>query len=453
MNLNKNQKIAAETLSGNILIIASAGTGKTTTIIERYKNLINSGLSPSQIMLTTFTNKAAKEVQFKISKKLGISSVYIGTMHSIFLKILRDNKEAAFQGQTYTLLTDNQEKKKIIKQILKDFSLQDTSDAINYFSNWISKFKSRAILHESLSWEGGVSEARESGKITELLDDEIISIDPIWRSSVNKVYKKYQDFLDKNNLMDFDEILLKTYKMFAENKQILNKYKSQFKSIMVDEAQDLNLIQVNILNQIKNNNLCLIGDDCQNIYEWRGTSNELIFDFQDNEKTIFLEENYRSDENIILAVNKVIESMNKGIEKKLAPTRPAKNNIKFIQFFSSFQELEFIADQVQNLILSGHRPENIAILFRTNNIAKQYQREFIKRKIPCHLSKSVDFFLREEVKDIISFLNFSQNPNSIIDFSKITSIIRALLIALGRTPANKVMVGASALGIMCFFAI
>jgi len=318
VQLNSKQEKAANTLDGNLLIIASAGTGKTTTIVERYVNLIEKkGYNPEEIMMTTFTNKAAKDMIKKIKNRTEKVSSYIGTMHSLFLRILRDNKEAIFGGKNYTIITEKAEQKKIVKQILEEENIPANYNSISYFLNWISKFKNRGILAETLSWEGGIDEAKQNGFITEMLDDELIEVDSSWRGLVNKVYKKYQEYLHLNNLLDFDEILILTYRLLSDNPMILEKYKNQFRAIMVDEAQDLNVIQVRILELLRHDNLCLIGDDCQNIYEWRGSSNDLIFNFEENEENIYLEENYRSTDGIIDAVNKTIDSLNNKIDKKI----------------------------------------------------------------------------------------------------------------------------------------
>jgi DNA helicase-2/ATP-dependent DNA helicase PcrA len=425
--LNPKQQEAANILGGNLLIIAGAGTGKTTTIVERFKNLVEKKhLLPDEILMTTFTNKAAKDMIKKIHNKTGIISPWVGTMHSLFLKILRNNQHVIFNGKPYTIITDSGEQRKIIREILNEQGIKSHYDAVQYFTRWIGKFKNRGILAEDLSWEGGIDEAKKRGEITEMLDDELISVDPMWRSRVNLVYKKYQEFLHNHYLMDFDEILLLTHKLLSDNPEILKIYKDQFQAIMVDEAQDLNVIQVKILNLLKKNNLCLIGDDCQNIYEWRGSSNDLVFDFQENEKQIYLEDNYRSNKEILSGVNKIIESMKNKIDKTLKNTRESGNEINIVPFHHANQEMEWVADEVEELIESGENPEEIAILFRTNRIGKSFERVFRRRQIPCHLAKTIDFFDREEIKDSLSFLKLKQNPHSRPDFERIVSLVKGL---------------------------
>jgi len=418
MELNKQQEKAANFLDGNLLIIASAGTGKTTTIIERYINLIEKGIKQEEIMMTTFTNKAAKDMMEKIRKRTDKVSSYIGTMHSIFLKILRINSDI-FEGKRFTLLTDEKDKNKILKTLLSDEELDSDYNAVRYFSGWISKYKNLAIFAEKLSIEGGIDDLKQTGQITEVLDDELILVDPLWRRSVNKIYKKYQEYLEKNNLLDFDEILMKTFKLFSDFPEIKERYKNHFKAIMVDEAQDLNLIQKKILDQISSDNLCFIGDDCQNIYEWRGSSNEIIFDFSEIENKIFLENNYRSSKQIIKAVNKSIKEMKNRIDKKLVPTIGSKNQIGVESYFKFQEEIEEVASKIEDLLEEKEIAEDIAVLFRTNMVGKGFEREMIKRNIPCHISKKLDFFQREEIKDVISLLRFKINRNSLFDLERI----------------------------------
>ena len=267
----------------------------------------------------------------------------------------------------------------------------------------------------------------------EALDDNIIKVDPRLRKYVNKVYKKYEEQLKISNLIDFDDVLLLTHKLFEKNEGVREKYANKFKAIMVDEAQDVNVVQKNILNLLKNNNLCLIGDDCQNIYEWRGSSNQLVFDFSENEKTVFLKENYRSGKHIIDSVNRVIDSMRFKIDKQLNCTKDYFGRVTIESFSNSNEELRFITQEIKRLINEGSLRDQIGVLFRTNRIGKEVERELKKNKIPCHLSRSKDFFEREEIKDITAFLKLKVNPKSIIDFERIFT----LLGGLGETTAKK----------------
>lgn len=432
--LNKEQLEAVNFVSGNLLIMASAGTGKTTTIVERYINMIqNHRYKPNEIMMTTFTNKAAKDMVKKIVEKTGKEPPNVGTMHSLFLKIIRNYTKELGINSNFTFLDDENDKRKLVKNILVKEGINARPDTVKYFVRRIGMFKNRGVLAENLSEIRSFDEEIKPGSVEEELDDEIIRIDPSLKKYVNKIYKKYQQELKESDKIDFDDIMLLTFKLFTEHPEVKDSYSRRFKAIMVDEAQDLNVVQINILNLLKNNNLCLIGDDCQNIYEWRGSSNQLVFEFDKNEKRIFLKENYRSDKKIIESVNKVIKDMKFKIEKELIGTRQGKGNLD-IQSFSDFEEeQEFIADEIKKLLGNKVSPEDISVLFRTNRIGKDLERTLKKNSIPCHLSKAKDFFEREEMKDILSFLKIKVNPNANTEFQRVFCLIEGL----GKSTAKK----------------
>lgn len=432
VKLNKEQLKAVNTLDGNLLIIASAGTGKTTTIVERYVNLVaRNNYEPSEILMTTFTNKAAKDMIQKIMSRTKKIPAYIGTMHSIFLRILRNHHSLVLPNPNFTII-DDPDKKKIIKLILIDKKINPKADNINYLLRSISKFKNRGISADYL--ESGIQTTGKGGKIKELADDEILLISSSLKAIVPEIYKKYDVYLRAHNMIDLDDILLLTLQLLSKHEEVKNIYKGRFKIIMVDEAQDLNFVQMDILKLLQNNNLCLIGDDCQNIYEWRGSSNDLVFKFNKHYNTITLKENYRSTDNIISAVNKTIETMKFKINKELKCTREEGAEINTESFYSFEEEAGFLASEVKKLLKRKINKEDIAVLFRTNNIGKTIEREFLKNKIPCHLSKSKNFFERKEVKDMLSFLKLKVNGRSKVDFERVV----LLLNGFGKTKLDKI---------------
>jgi DNA helicase-2/ATP-dependent DNA helicase PcrA len=422
IELNPDQLEAINTTSGNLLILASAGTGKTTTIVERYVNLVeNLAYDPHSILMTTFTNKAAKDMIRKINERTKKVSNWIGTMHSLFLKILREHASKIMKDENFTILVDDYDKKKIIKEILHLESIEDKKDNLVYLMNRISRFKNYGISADNLNAEMNFDETNEV--FEELIDDELVFVSSKIKNKSTKVYKLYQSYLKENNIIDLDDILLLTYELFNKNEDIKNFYKNKFKIMMVDEAQDLNIVQIKILNLLEHDNLCLIGDDCQNIYSWRGSSNELVFRFDENNKKIILKENHRSTGKIINAVNKTIDSLKFKINKKLVATREKGSNIIFEAFESFDEEINYILSEIKDLINEGVAKEDIAVLFRTNNIGKDIEKVFRRNKIPCHLSKSRSFFEREEVKDMLSFLKLKLNNYSIVDFERVVSLI------------------------------
>lgn len=430
--LNEEQMKAVNTTEGNLLIVASAGTGKTTTIVERYANLVeNHKFQPNEILMTTFTNKAAKDMLEKIAKRTRKLPHYTGTMHSIFLRILRDHATLVRKNRNFTVVDDS-DKKKIMRQIMQEQGIDTRQEYVKYFIGRITKFKNVGTSAEFLEPE--LNDFTSADKINVEMDDDIVSINEQIRAATVKVYKKYDEFLKDKNLVDLDDILLLTFRLLNENKPIREKYSKQFRAIMVDEAQDLNVVQMKILELLQNNNLCLIGDDCQNIYEWRGSSNDLVFKFHDQHNKIILKNNYRSTKKIICAVNKTIDSMKFKIDKELVCTREEGSKIIIDSFPTFADELANIVYKVKQIIKKGANKEDISVLFRTNNIGKMVEREFRKNKIPCHLSKAKHFMEREEIKDVLSFLKFKTNPDSWPDFERILGLLEGI----GKAKLNKI---------------
>ncbi len=421
INLNKAQQKAATTLEGSLLILASAGTGKTTTIVERYANLLAQGIHPDQILMTTFTNKAAKDMLRKIVERTHKIPQFIGTMHSLFLRILREHSTLLFQQKRFTIIDDS-DKKKIIKTLLLQKKLQPDPNNVKYLLGRMSTFKNLGIRAETLKQDQTLN-LEEEKRLELILDDEIVFIDIAVKNQFTSFYQDYQAWLKSNNSIDLDDILLLTHQLLEEHPELRKHYSLYFKAIMVDEAQDLNFVQMKILNLLGNNNLCLIGDDCQNIYAWRGSSNDLVFKFNENYQKITLEENYRSTEHIIKAVNKTIKAMRFKIDKSLVCTRGKgqKVNLEICNAFE--EEVIFIVEEIQELIKKKNLKKDIAVLFRTNAIGKTLERECRKRKIPCHLTRSMRFFEREEIKDLLSFLKLKVNPKSLLDFERVIFLI------------------------------
>ena len=423
IQLNSEQIEAVNTIKGNLLILASAGTGKTTTIVERYVNLVeNHKINPEEIMMTTFTNKAAKDMIEKIKKKTKKLPAYIGTMHSLFLRILRENYDKLPIKPNFTLLTEENDKNKIIKQILEKKRIELTNNNVSYFANRIKIFKNRGISHDDLE-ENPDLDDKEIDFEEEIEGGEFVHVNSKIKKLSNYIYKEYQRILKESNMLDFDDILLFTYSLLSKEEKIREFYMNNLKSIMVDEAQDLNVVQRNILELLQNDNLCIIGDDCQNIYTWRGASNELIFNFDKAHKKIVLKDNYRSTKTLIENINRIIGSLASKIDKNLQCTREEGNKIKIKEFYNFEEETSFIADEAKRLLRKKESAGDIAVLFRTNNLGKQTERVFRKNKIPCHLSRSKGFFDREEIRDVLAFLRLKSNPSSVLEFERVLNLV------------------------------
>ncbi|MFA4887431.1 MAG: ATP-dependent helicase, partial [Candidatus Nanoarchaeia archaeon] len=349
-------------------------------------------------------------------------SPYIGTMHSLFLRILRGHATLMGYRENFTLI-DDADKNKIVKNILKEQGVTLKANEIYFFVSSIGKFKNRGVAAEELDPS---LKLEEQGMKEFLIDDEILYIDAKLKNLVPLVYQKYQANLKANGVLDLDDILLLMYKLLEKHEKLKEYYSKKFKIIMVDEAQDLNVVQMNILNLLQRDNLCLIGDDCQNIYEWRGSSNDLVFRFNEDYQKVVLKENYRSTKEIILVVNKTIAAMKSKIEKELVCTR-LKGEQVGVEGFDSFQdEADFVIGEVKELLKRKVAENKIAVLFRTNNIGKLVEREFLKNKVPCHLARSKNFFEREEVKDLLSFLKLKVNMSSLPDFERVVSLVEGV---------------------------
>lgn len=419
--LNKEQLEAMRTTSGNLLIVASAGTGKTTTIVERYVHLVeHCDVSPDEIMMTTFTNKAAKDMEDKIRKRTKKIPKYLGTMHSLFLRMLREHAAKVGFHSNFTLLTEEGDKKKVLKEILEKRNIKPSKDTITYLLDRISRFKNAGILAGTL--EEGSQTTEEQLDSIEAIGGEVVRVSSKIRKLAIGVYQAYQKYLRESNMMDFDDMLLFVYELLSKDATLLKHYKEKFKAIMVDEAQDLNVVQIKILDLLENNNLCLIGDDCQNIYTWRGASNELVFSFDRKHKKIVLNDNYRSTKNIISAVNNIIGSMAFKIDKQLNCTRGEGKDISVRGFFSFDDEIDFLVENAKELLKNKTKAENIAVLFRTNYLGKQIERSFRRNKIPCHLSRARGFLEREEIRDIVAFLRLKINPYSSLEFERVINL-------------------------------
>ena len=323
------------------------------------------------------------------------------------------------------LLTEENNKKKIIKNILEKRGIEPTRNNILYLNNRISTFKNNGILHSDLEENPDLNENQTMIE-EEIEGGEFINVNSKIKKISNSIYKEYQKKLIELNMLDFEDILLFTYYLFNKYPDIKEFYANKFQSIMVDEAQDLNVVQRNILELLQKDNLCIIGDDCQNIYKWRGTSNQLIFNFDQANKKVILKQNYRSTKKIIKNINNIINSLTLKIDKRLECTRKEGEDIQIREFYNFEEEQEFLAKEIKKLLSQGENPEDIAILFRTNNIGKQIERTFRKKKIPCHLSRSVGFFEREEIKDILAFLRLKINPNSELDFERTLNLINGV---------------------------
>ena len=383
-NLNIEQRKAAVHMEGPLLILAGAGSGKTATMTHRIAYMIEQGVSPYNILAVTFTNKAAQEMRERV-EKLGVScrGMWILTFHSMSLRILREYFEAAGYAKNFVVY-DTVDQKALFKNILKDLNIDTKDYPINYLASIISKEKEADRGPEEYLKREGEN----------------------FRSKViYKVYREYQVRLKKNNAMDFDDLLRNALHVLRDNPVILREYRSRFRYIMVDEYQDTNHIQYQIIKLLakEHQNICVVGDDDQCIYEWRGADIRNILDFEKDfpaAEVIKLEQNYRSYGNILAAAHSVIKN-NKGRKaKKLWTDRDDGDKIVYSRLENDKEEARYIAGEISFLEGPKRSYDDFAILYRTNAQSRLFEEALKKRGIPYQILSGFSFYERKETKDM-----------------------------------------------------
>ena len=404
--LNDVQKDAVNTLSGPVLILAGAGSGKTKTLTHRIANLIKNGVAPYEILALTFTNKAAKEMRERLAGLLDANNSFsfmpwMGTFHAICVKILRI--EAAEVGlSTKFVIYDTDDRLSLIKRAMKKLQINDKN------------LKPRAV-------ESAISKAKNEGK-----DPEDLAADAYYpqQKQIAEVYAEYEKERQKADAVDFDDLLLYVAKLLRQRKDIRLKWREKFKHILIDEYQDTNHIQYEIVKLLVNDerNICAVGDDWQSIYSWRGADFTNILNFEHDfpgAKVIKLEKNYRSTQNILDAAQKII-TKNLQRSDKVLYTDAGKGAPITIQGLRDEQEeAQWVGRQI---LKSGRSLSDFAILYRTNAQSQAFERAFVTLRIPYKLVGGVRFYDRKEVKDIIAYLHLIVNPNDVVALSRVINV-------------------------------
>jgi len=433
--LNPQQQAAVEALEGPVLIFAGAGSGKTRVLTHRIANMIYSGTAqPHEILSVTFTNKAAGEMRERIKRMLGAerSHVNMGTFHSICARILR--REALYIGyeQSFSIY-DDEDGQKVVKKIMKD--LQISTDVIkpnSVFYN-IKQFKSQMIFP---------AEATDLAMST--FDD-----------TVAKIYGIYQSELKNSSAMDFDDLLLKPLELFEKNPHILKKYQDQFRFIMVDEYQDTNKAQFQFVEALshEHKNLCVVGDDDQSIYGWRGADIGNILDFQQHfpEAKIFkLEQNYRSTKTILAAASAVVKLNEKRAAKELFTESGDGDIIKVLEGRNELDEGRLIVDEIQSVCRRNkHGFQDVALLYRTNAQSRPLEDVLRRNGVPYQIIGGTKFYDRMEVKDILGYFRLIVNPLDNVSFMR---IINKPTRGIGKTSQDAINAFAIDQGISLFSA-
>ncbi|MBI3634080.1 MAG: UvrD-helicase domain-containing protein [Candidatus Yonathbacteria bacterium] len=410
--LNEMQRQAVVHKDGPLLIIAGAGTGKTSTLTHRILHLIKEGVAPGEILAVTFTNKAAKEMRdrigellekygFKTGIRYGDALPFMGTFHSLGVYILRAHAEKFGLTRNFAIL-DKSGAGTLMKQAVKEQGIDSKQFSPDRMGSIISRQKGNLVTMEEYRASAGNS---------------------FFPTIVSSVWERYENFLKREKALDFDDLILKTVILLRENPTIRGYYQSKWKFVHIDEYQDTNGAQHELTRLLVGpaKNICAVGDGDQNIYSWRGANVQNILNFEKDyagARTILLEENYRSTQTILSVANDVIRKNTIRAEKNLFTKNKEGAKIGLIESYNEGEEARIVGEKIKNIIESGTAPENIAVLYRANFQSRVLEEAFLVMGIPYQVL-GVRFFERKEVKDILSYLSASQNPNSLSDIKRI----------------------------------
>ncbi|MEG2311037.1 MAG: DNA helicase PcrA [Clostridia bacterium] len=405
--LNDKQREAVQYLGGPLLILAGAGSGKTRVLTYKIAYMLEHKLvKPWQILAITFTNKAAKEMKERVNSLIGESTndIWLSTFHSICVRILK--RDISFLGYTSDFnIFDETDKEKVLKEVCKNLKIDNKNEfPISYIKYEISKAKDQMIDFNKYKNE---------------------AIGDFRKEKVSKIYELYQKTLKQNNALDFDDILMLTVQLFLENPERLQYYQSKFQYILVDEYQDTNKVQFLFISLLSSahGNICVVGDESQSIYGFRGADIANILNFEKeypNSKIIKLEENYRSSKNILNAANELIKNNNSKIEKNLWTSNDDGEKIEYETLNNEYSEVEYIVDVIEKKRNNENKEySDFAVLFRTNAQARVIEEVFMKSKIPYRLIGGLKFYSRKEIKDLSSYLKVIQNTNDNISLKRI----------------------------------
>jgi len=406
-NLNKAQKEAVLHLDGPLLIVAGAGSGKTKVLTTRIANIIKEKKAfPSQILAVTFTNKAAKEMQVRVSRILGSSATglsWLGTFHSVCAKLLRKHAPAVNLNSNFTII-DTDDQLRLIKNICKAENIDIKQLAPRYILAIIDRWKNKGFYPNEV----------------------IINKKDIYEKTILPIYKIYQQKLIDLNSCDFGDLILHTVKIFEKNLDIREIYSKNFKYILVDEYQDTNFIQSKWLNLLseKNNNICCVGDDDQSIYSWRGAEIKNFLEFDqvyENTKVIRLEQNYRSTENILSVASKLISNNQNRVGKTLKTSMEEGDLIKLNCYKNGKDEATGVSDEIEK-IKKKFSYNNITILVRAIFQTREFEERFLKIGLPYRILGGIKFYERAEIKDCIGYLRLIYQEKDDLAFERIVNI-------------------------------
>ena len=435
--LNEPQKQGVFTVEGPVLLLAGAGSGKTRVLTHRVAYLIDEmGVNPWNILAITFTNKAAGEMRERVDKLIGMGAeqVWVATFHATCGRILRIYIDRIGYDTNFTIY-DTDDQKTLIKSIIKKLELDPKI------------YKERALL-------SAISSAKN--EMISPIEYELQAGGDFNKRKIASVYREYQIALKKNNALDFDDMLLKTVELFKADAEVLGYYQNRFQYIMVDEYQDTNTVQFELIRLLADRyrNLCVVGDDDQSIYKFRGANIRNILDFEQvypEAKVIKLEQNYRSTQNILDAANAVIKNNRGRKDKALWTDKEGGDRVHFRQFDTAYEEAEYIADDIARKVRRGEADyKDCAVLYRTNAQSRLLEERMIAEGLPYDVVGGVNFYSRREIKDVLAYLKTIDNGMDDVAVKRIINVPKR---GIGATSIEKVEDYAEARGISFYDAL
>lgn len=434
--LNKPQKEAVFHTEGPLLILAGAGSGKTRVLTHRIAYLIEEkGVNPWNILAITFTNKAAEEMRQRVDSLVGIGaeSIWVSTFHSMCVRILRRYIDRLGYDNRFTIY-DTDDQKTLMKEVCLKTDIDTKRFKERMLLSVISSAKNEMILPEEFELNAG-------GDFVQL--------------KIAKVYKEYEAQMRANNALDFDDLLVKTVQLLETQPDVRENYQERFRYIMVDEYQDTNTVQFRLVSLLagKYRNLCVVGDDDQSIYKFRGANIRNILDFEkefSDAKVIKLEQNYRSVGNVLEVANSVIRN-NKGRKEKTLWTDNEKGEkIRLRQFDTAYDEAQFIAEDIKDETAQGANYSDHAVLYRTNAQSRLLEEKFVAMNIPYKIVGGINFYSRREIKDVLSYLKTIDNGKDDLAVRRIINVPKR---GIGLTTINRIQESAAARGIGFYDAL
>ncbi|WP_291910734.1 ATP-dependent helicase [Chitinophaga sp. CB10] len=427
--LNERQREAVIHINGPLMIVAGAGSGKTKVLTTRIAHLMRNGVDAFNILSLTFTNKAAREMKERVEKILGGSearNLYIGTFHSVFARLLRAEAHRLGYPNDFTIY-DTDDAKSVLKTIINELNLDDKHYKPTFVYNRISAAKNSLMGPEEYQHDYYVQQEDMRAN----------------RPLIGKIYDMYAKRCFKNGAMDFDDLLFKMYVLLKSFPEVLHKYQHKFKYIMIDEYQDTNPAQYEIIKLLGavHENICVVGDDAQSIYSFRGATIQNILQFEkdyDDARVVKLEQNYRSTKSILNVANEVI-AHNKGqIEKNLWTDNQDGDTIKLVRTMTDNEEGKFVADTIAEQKLRNHYDNrDFVILYRTNAQSRSFEESLRRKGIPYRIYGGVSFYQRKEIKDFVAYLRVTMNTR---DEESLKRIINYPVRGIGKTTIEKAIV-------------